>query len=124
MRLGERSARKRPGAGRQLSGLSICLVLASLLSALAFLPRAWAQADSHVTTVGPGRIVCNATFCELAVAGPTRPRIRVIVSDLPRNETKRLRKCTGVSRPCIVTVDGMTQDRPDRVMATDIHWQD
>lgn len=125
MRLGKGSARKRPGAGRQLTGgLLICLAPAVLTPARTLAQTETQPAGRHETTVGPGRIVCNGTFCELAVDGRTRPRIRVIVSDLPRNERKRLRKCTGVAHPCIVTVDGVTQDRPDRVMATDIHWQD
>jgi hypothetical protein len=88
----------------------------------------WAQggavaASAEGTSAGPGRIVCNATFCELAVAERTRPRIRVIVSALPAEQIRRLRKCTGVAKPCIVTVDGTAQDHPYRIMATELHWQ-
>jgi hypothetical protein len=51
-------------------------------------------------------------------------RFRVIVSDLPREEIHRLRKCTGVAKPCIVAIDGVEQGNPMRIMATSIHWQD
>ena len=118
MRLGERPARIRARPGRQL-----ILSLGCAAPALAW-GLAWAQADRHAATAGPGRIVCNATFCELAVGVRTSPRVRVIVADLPLDDIRRLRKCTGVAKPCIVTVDGTTQDHPDRIMATDIHWQD
>jgi hypothetical protein len=114
MRLGERSARIRPGDWGKLT-----IVALALMPALAA-----AQGDSSAASVGPGRIVCNATFCELAVAARTRPRVRVIVSALPAEQIHRLRKCTGVAKPCIVTVDGTAQDHPYRIMATDIHWQD
>lgn len=110
MRLGERSARGRLGRWGQL-----------ILSAV-WLAATAAHADS--TSAGPGRIVCNATFCELSVTGLTHPRIRVIVSGLPQPEIARLRKCTGVAKPCVVTVEGSTIDRPTRIMATALHWQE
>jgi hypothetical protein len=114
MRLGERSARVRPCGWRQL--IAALAALAPLL--------AWGQTEGQAASAGPGRIVCNATFCEMTVAARTRPRIRVIVSALGAEEIHRLRKCTGVAKPCIVTVDGTAQDHPYRIMATDIHWQD
>ena len=122
MRLGERSARVRPRGWRQLTA-----VLAILVPTLAS-PSAWAQAESQAgkpaASAGPGRIVCNGAFCELALAERTRPRVRVIVSALPADEIRRLRKCTGVAKPCVVSVAGTALDNPFRIMATDIHWQD
>jgi hypothetical protein len=81
-----------------------------------------ARADS--TTVGPGRIVCNATFCEMGSGARPKERVRVIVSDLPQDEVHRLRKCTGVAKPCIVTIEGTQQGGAMRIMASGIHWQD
>src|SRR5450755_4406483 len=60
-------------------------------------------------SIGPGRIVCNASFCELGVGPRPAQRIRVIASGLPEDDTRRLRKCTGVAPPCVVTVDGLEQ---------------
>ena len=76
------------------------------------------------TTVGPGRIVCNASFCELGSGAKPKERVRVIISELPHEEAQRLRKCTGVSKPCIVTISGTEQDSPSRIMAETIDWQD
>ncbi len=76
------------------------------------------------TTVGPGRIVCNASFCELGSGAKPKERVRVIISELPHEEVQRLRKCTGVSKPCIVTVSGTEQDSPLRILAETIDWQD
>ena len=53
-----------------------------------------------------------------------KERVRVIVSDLPQDEIHRLRKCTGVAKPCIVTIEGTQQGGPMRVMASSIHWQE
>jgi hypothetical protein len=76
-------------------------------------------------SVGPGRIVCNAAFCELSLGdSPKQQRIRVIASRLPEDDTRRLRKCTGVSKPCVVTVDGIEQGDPMKILATRIVWQD
>ncbi|PPQ31282.1 hypothetical protein [Rhodopila globiformis] len=75
-------------------------------------------------TIGPGRIICNATFCELGIGEKPRQRYRVIASRLPEEEIHRLRKCTGVGRPCIVTVDGLLQGDQTKIMATRITWQD
>jgi hypothetical protein len=74
--------------------------------------------------VGPARIVCNAAFCEMGSGARPKERVRVIVSDLPQNEIHRLRKCTGVAKPCIVTIEGTQQGSPTRVMASAIHWQE
>jgi hypothetical protein len=75
-------------------------------------------------TIGPGRIVCNAAFCELGIGDQPRQRYRVIASQLPEEEIHRLRKCTGVGKPCIVTVDGIQQGDQMKIMATRITWQD
>jgi hypothetical protein len=75
-------------------------------------------------TVGPGRIVCNATFCEMGSSARPTERVRVIVSNLPQDEIHRLRKCTGVAKPCIVTVLGTQQGDQMKVLASDIQWQD
>lgn len=81
-----------------------------------------ARAQTTVSA-GPGRIVCNASFCQLGSGARPKERFRVIVSDLPREEIRRLRKCTGVAKPCIVTIEGTDQGNPMRIMATAIHWQ-
>lgn len=88
-----------------------------------FAATADAQRAAHAT-VGPGRIICNASFCEMGSGARPRERFRVIVSNLPQEEIRRLRKCTGVAKPCIVTVDGTEQGDPMKVMASDIHWPD
>jgi hypothetical protein len=81
-----------------------------------------ARADN--ITVGPARIFCNAAFCEMGRGAQPKERVRVIVSDLPQEEIHRLRKCTGVAKPCIVTIEGTQQGGPMRVMASAIHWQE
>jgi hypothetical protein len=117
VRLGKRSTRIWTGSGRQLTRVAIGLAIASAVSV-----------DAHATTVGPtvgpGRIICNASFCELGSGARPKERIRVIVSDLPHDEVRRLRKCTGVSKPCIVTIDGAEQGSPMKIMAETIQWQD
>ena len=75
-------------------------------------------------SAGPGRIVCNATFCELSLGDHLKQRIRVIASRLPEDDIRRLRKCTGVSRPCVVTVGGIEQGDPMKILATRIAWHD
>lgn len=84
-----------------------------------------AQAQrAAATSAGPGRIVCNGTFCELNVGDHPKRRFRVSVARLPAEDVRRLRKCTGVSKPCIVTVDGIEQGDQLKIMATGIIWQD
>jgi hypothetical protein len=111
--LGKRSARSRVGDGGQLIRLAVGLSVALALPARA-----------QTTTVGPARIVCNAAFCEMGSGARPKERVRVIVSDLPPDEIHRLRKCTGVAKPCMVTIDGSEQGGPMRIMATAIHWQE
>lgn len=113
MRLGKRSARKRACARGQLIWLA---------AGFAVPVAASARADS--LTVGPARIVCNATFCEMGSGARPKERVRVIVSDLPQEEIHRLRKCTGVAKPCIVTIEGTEQGGPTKIMASRIQWQD
>jgi hypothetical protein len=79
---------------------------------------------AHATTVGPGRIFCNASFCEMGSGARPKERVRVIVSNLSHDEIRRLRKCTGVAKPCIVTIEGTEQGGPMRIMADAIEWQD
>jgi hypothetical protein len=86
------------------------------------LPRAHAQ-DDALTSAGPDRIICNAAFCEMGSGAHPRERIRVIVSNLPQDQIRRLRKCTGVAKPCIVTIEGTLQGDQKQVMATSIQWQ-
>jgi len=78
----------------------------------------------HTTAVGPGRIVCTATFCEMGSSARPKERVRVIVSDLPQEEIHRLRKCTGVAKPCVVTIEGTEQGSPMKIIANRIQWQD
>jgi hypothetical protein len=111
-----RPTSNRAGPGR--CGV-IALVTTCLIPALA--P---AETTSQPTTVGPARIICNATFCELVGGPPGRQRVRIIVAALPKSDTSRLRKCTGVAPPCIVTINGTTEDNASRILATDITWQD
>jgi hypothetical protein len=99
------------------------LWLAPMPILLALVPVAQAQRAAPAS-IGPGRIICNATFCELGVGPRPVQRIRVIASGLPEVDTRRLRKCTGVSRPCVVTVDGLEQGDRMKIMATRIVWQD
>jgi hypothetical protein len=98
-----------------------------LVAALSIALAAPADADTtaaDTTTVGPARIICNAAFCEMGSGARPKERVRVIVSNLPQEEIHRLRKCTGVAKPCIVTIEGAQQGGPMRVMATSIHWQE
>lgn len=113
MRLGKRSAQIGAGRGGQLIRLATGLLVASAI------PK-----DAQATTVGPDRIVCNASFCEMGSGARPKQRIRVIVSNLPHDEIRRLRKCTGVAKPCIVTIDGTEQGSPMKIMASSINWQD
>ena len=78
----------------------------------------------RAATVGPGRIVCNAAFCEMGSGARPKERVRVIVSNLGQDEIRRLRKCTGVAAPCIVTVDGTEQGDAMKVLAGAIRWQE
>lgn len=122
MRLGKRSTRVRAGAGRQLTRRASRLVIAGV-AGVAWAAAAHAQRAAPAT-VGPGRIVCNAAFCEMGSSARPKERIRVIVSNLPFDEIHRLRKCTGVAKPCIVTIQGTQQGDAMKIMAAGIHWQD
>ena len=122
MRLGERSSRKRAGRGVQLIHLAAGVLLTSCV-ALACVTPANAQ-RAAATSAGPDRIICNAAFCELGSGAHPKERIRVIVSNLPKDEIRRLRKCTGVAKPCIVTIQGTLEGDQKQVMASSIHWQE
>jgi hypothetical protein len=126
VRLGQRSTRGRLGDGGELiAGVMRLLASGCALVAAASAHAAFAgDTASGATSIGPGRIVCNAAFCQLGSGARPKERFRVIVSDLPREEIHRLRKCTGVAKPCIVAIDGVEQGSPMRIMATSIHWQD
>jgi hypothetical protein len=115
VRLGKRSTRGWAGRGGQLIRPVIVLAFGGVLSI---------AADAHGASVGPGRIVCNALFCELGSGAKPKERVRVIISDLPQDEVRRLRQCTGVSKPCIVKIDGTEQDSPMKIIATRIYWQE
>jgi hypothetical protein len=101
--------------------MASCCVLATGLQAPA---QPASGNEGEAATAGPGRIICNASFCELGSGARPKERVRVIVSDLPRDEIGRLRKCTGVAKPCIVTIDGIEQGVPMRIMAKTIRWQE
>lgn len=117
MPLGQRQAGGRAGDGGELTRfLSI--------AALVLFPLAAAGQRAAPATVGPGRIICNATFCELGVGGAGKQRTRIDISTLPEGDRRRLRRCTGVSKPCIVTINGIEQGDKRQVMARDIHWDD
>jgi hypothetical protein len=120
VRLGQRPARIGAGGGGKLIRFFPVLVIAGcVLPALAS-----AQTPSGQTTsIGPARIVCNASFCQMGSGARPKERFRVIVSELPKEEIHRLRKCTGVAKPCIVTIEGVDQGDPMRIMAGSIHWQ-
>jgi hypothetical protein len=113
VRLGKRSTRIWPCDGGKLiwfaAGLSVATASA---------------AHAHIVTVGPARIICNAAFCEMGSGARPKERVRVVASELPHDEIRRLRKCTGVAKPCIVTIDGAEQGDPTKIMASAIHWQD
>jgi hypothetical protein len=120
--LGKRSTRLRTGARRELSWQRITTRIIAFV-ALAYPAAANAQRAAPAT-VGPGRIVCNASFCEVGSGARPKERIRVIVSNLPAEEIRRLRKCTGVAKPCIVTVTGIDQGDQMKILASSIHWED
>jgi hypothetical protein len=122
VRLGQRSTRIRIGSGVQLIRLAVG-VFAAGCAAVAFVATAEAQRAAPATA-GPGRIVCNAAFCEMGSGARPKERVRIIVSNLPGDEIRRLRKCTGVAKPCIVTIQGTEQGDPMKIMASDIHWQE
>jgi hypothetical protein len=113
VRLGKRSAGVGACCGGKLIRLAVGL-------SVTLTGAAWADN----ATVGPARIICNAAFCEVGSGARPKERVRVIVSDLPQEEIHRLRKCTGVAKPCIVTIEGTQQGGPMRVMASSIHWQE
>jgi hypothetical protein len=96
--------------------LALWLTLASTAAANA--------QTSAPTSTGPDRIICNAAFCEMGSGAHPRERIRVIVSNLPQEEIRRLRKCTGVAKPCIVTIEGTLDGDQKQVMASSIHWRE
>lgn len=121
MRLGKRSSRIRPGAGRQLIRPTSAL-LAAGLAITAYAPDGGAQRAAPATA-GPGRIFCNAAFCEMGRGAKPQERIRIIVSNLSQDEIRRLRKCTGVAKPCIVIIQGTQQGDPMKIMASGIQWQ-
>lgn len=127
MRLGKRSTRIRAGGGRQLIPPAVGTLLAGFAVAVyagaVLVPDAQAQRAAPAT-VGPGRIVCNASFCEMGSSARPNERIRVIVSNLPQDEIHRLRKCTGVAKPCIVKVEGLEQGDNMKVLASAIQWQE
>jgi hypothetical protein len=106
-----------------LAAKSLAAVLILPILILAAGPAAHAQRAAPAS-VGPGRIVCNASFCELGIGVHPKQRFRVIVSGLPEADTTRLRKCTGVSSPCYVTVDGTENGDQMKILATRIAWQD
>jgi len=122
MRLGKRSTRVRLGFGRELIPPSAALLLAGLVL-LAAAVTAQAQRAAPAT-VGPERIICNASFCEVGSGARPKERVRVIVSNLPQDEIRRLRKCTGVAKPCIVTIQGTQQGDAMKILANAIQWQD
>lgn len=131
MRLGERSTRLRAGGGRQLirpaaglvAGCALAGCALAVCAAAVRVPVAQAERAAPAT-VGPGRIVCNAAFCEMGSSARPKERVRVIVSNLPPEEVHRLRKCTGVAKPCIVTIIGTQQGDAMKVLAGTIQWEE
>jgi len=139
--LGKRPARIRPGSGGQLNRLFLALLIAGCaLPGFAFAQTGAGEAGADQTgrdpggstpaadalagSIGPARIVCNASFCQMGSGARPKERYRVIVSDLPKTEIHRLRKCTGVAKPCIVTIEGVEQGGRMKIIANSIHWQD
>jgi hypothetical protein len=108
----------RPGTWAEAALIAGALALLTAGPALAQSP------GSQLQTVGPGRIVCNASFCELGSGVHPEQRFRVDVSALPQAEFRRLRKCTGVSKPCIVAIDGTRLSGSMKIVAESIRWQD
>ena len=135
MQVGKRSTRVRPGFGGQLiepvrsAKLRAAFMVLAVVTLLPHLDALPLVATAHAqraapATVGPARIVCNASFCEMGSGARPKERIRVIVSNLSQDEIHRLRKCTGVAAPCIVTVDGTAQGDAMKVLASAIRWQE
>ena len=122
--MGERSTRIRAGGGRQLirRAAGCWPPVSARVGGVGGRRRRLQRAAP--ATVGPGRIVCNASFCEMGSGARPKERIRVIVSNLPPDEIRRLRKCTGVAKPCIVTIEGTQQGDLMKIMASAIHWQE
>jgi hypothetical protein len=118
VRLGQRSTRIRVGGGVQLTRLLAAGLILGVIAGSANAQRA------APATAGPGRIVCNAAFCEMGSSARPKERMRIIVSNLPGDEIRRLRKCTGVAKPCIVTIEGTEQGDAMKIMASDIQWQE
>jgi hypothetical protein len=102
--------------------IRLAIPLLSGSVAVTFMAAAAAQ-EPAPATAGPGRIICTATFCEMGSGARPKERVRIIVSNLPHDEIRRLRKCTGVAKPCIVTIEGTQQGDPMKIMASDIQWQ-
>jgi hypothetical protein len=128
VRLGKRSTWLRAGVGRELIRQRAVqqaagAVLAAGFAMAALVAPAAAQRAAPAT-VGPGRIVCNASFCEMGSGARPKERVRVIVSNLPQEEVRRLRKCTGVAKPCIVTIAGTEQGDQMKILANTIQWQE
>jgi hypothetical protein len=128
VRLGKRSARVRTRGRGQLIRLVAALSVVLAAPAQADIPAAdkttAGTTTADTTTVGPARIICNAAFCEMGSGARPKERVRVIVSNLSQDEIHRLRKCTGVAKPCVVTIEGTQQGGPMRVMASSIRWQE
>ncbi|MDB5401195.1 MAG: hypothetical protein QOD93_2532 [Acetobacteraceae bacterium] len=128
MRLGKRSTWLRAGVGRELIRRRAVQQAAGALLAAGFATAALvapaAAQRAAPATVGPGRIVCNASFCEMGSGARPKERVRVIVSNLPQEEVRRLRKCTGVAKPCIVTIAGTEQGDQMKILASTIQWQE
>lgn len=122
MQLGKRSTRIWSGGGSQLIRRSLWLLVTAPCVTTFVIPADAQRAAP--ASVGPGRIVCNAAFCEMGSSARPRERIRVIVSNLPQDELSRLRKCTGVAKPCIVTIEGTEQGDQMKIMASNIRWQE
>jgi len=113
-----------PTLGRLTPAMPASVCLALVVGAVAPATSALAQQSGGDRTVGPGRIVCNASFCELGSGALPKQRFRINVSALPEAEVRRLRTCTGVSKPCIVTVEGTQLGDPMKIMADSIQWQE
>ncbi len=113
-----------PTLGRLAPAMLALTWFAVVVGTLVPATSALAQQNEGARTVGPGRIVCNASFCELGSGAHPKQRFRINVSALPEAEVRRLRKCTGVSKPCIVTVEGTQLGDPMKIMADSIQWQE
>jgi hypothetical protein len=80
------------------------------------------QRAAHATTE-PGRIVCDGLFCAMGSGTQPNAPVRVTVSNLPGDEIPRLRKCTGMAKPCTLTIEGTRPGHPTKIMASAIPWQ-